>query len=99
MTTEGETQPFSTLAGILQGDTLAPFLFIMVVDYVMRVSIDTISEKGYQLHPKRGSRQPAEYLTDTDFANDIALISPSLKHVQDLLVSRTGIKRGGSLSQ
>ena len=52
MTTDGETQPFSTLAGILQGNTLAP-LFIMVVDYVMRVSIDTITEKGYQLHPKR----------------------------------------------
>ena len=53
----------------------------MFVDYVMRVSIDTISEKGYQLHSKRGSRQPAEYLIDTDSADDIALISQSLEHV------------------
>ena len=97
MTTDGETQPFSTLAGILQGDTLAPFLFIMVVDYVMRVSIDTISEKGYQLHPKRGSRQPAEYLTDTDFADDIALISQSLEHVQDLLQSLEQASNGVGL--
>ena len=58
MTTDGETQAFPTLAGILQGDTLAPFLFIMVVDYIMRVSVDTITEKGYLLHPRRGSRQP-----------------------------------------
>ena len=96
MTTDGETQPFSTLAGILQGDTLAPFLFIMVVDYVMRVSIDSISEKGYQLHPKRGSRQPAEYLTDTG-ADDIALISQSLEHVQDLLQSLEQTSNGVGL--
>ena len=44
-TSDGETEPFSTLAGILQGDTLAPFLFIIVVDYVMRMSVDTINDK------------------------------------------------------
>ena len=37
--------------------------------------------------PQGGSRQPAEYLTDTDFADDIALISQSLEHAQDLLLS------------
>ena len=42
-TTDGETPSFSILAGILQGDTLAPFLFIIVVDYVMRISVVTIS--------------------------------------------------------
>ena len=35
LTTDGETPSFPILAGILQGDTLAPFLFIIVVDYVM----------------------------------------------------------------
>ena len=33
---DGETPPFSIKAGILQGDTLAPFLFIIAVDYVLR---------------------------------------------------------------
>ena len=97
MTTDGETQAFPTLAGILQGDTLAPFLFIMVVDYIMRVSVDTITEKGYLLHPRRGSRQPAEYLTDTDFADDIALISQSLEHAQDLLQSLEQASNGVGL--
>lgn len=87
LSTDGETVSFPIKAGILQGDTLAPFLFIMVVDYVMRVSVDTISEKGCQLQPRRGSRKPAEYLTDTDFADDIALITRSLEHAQDLLQS------------
>ena len=84
LSADGETPSFPILAGILQGDTLAPFLFIIVVDYVLRISVDSISEKGYMLHPRRSSRHPAAYLTDTDFADDIALVSQSLEYAQDL---------------
>ena len=31
-----ETDDFDVNTGVLQGDTLAPFLFIIVVDYVLR---------------------------------------------------------------
>ena len=82
---DGETSPFSILAGILQGDTLAPFLFIIVVDYVLRMSVDNISSKGLEITPRRSSRYPAKHLTDTDFADDIALISESLANAQSLL--------------
>ena len=51
------------------------------------ISVDTMSENGYQLRAKGSSRYPAEFLTDTDFADDIALISQSLEHAQDLLQS------------
>ena len=87
LTPDGETEPFSILAGILQGDTLAPFLFIIVVDYILRMSVDKINNKGYELKPRRSSRHPAVYLTDTDFADDIALISQSLRNAQSLLQS------------
>ena len=40
---DGETSPFDIWAGILQGDTLAPFLFIIVIDYVLRMSVDKIN--------------------------------------------------------
>ena len=40
-----KTDIFSIPAGILQGDTLAPFLFIIVIDYVMRASIDNKNRK------------------------------------------------------
>ena len=33
---DGVTDDFPIQAGILQGDTLAPFLFIVVLDYVLR---------------------------------------------------------------
>ena len=39
------------------------------------------------LHPRRSSRHPSAYLTDTDFADDIALVSQSLEHAEDLLQS------------
>ena len=87
LTTDGETPAFSINDGILQGDTLAPFLFIIVVDYVLRMSVDTISNKGLEIKPRQSSRHPAEYHTDTDFADDIALISHSLANAQSLLQS------------
>ena len=33
ITPDGETQQFDISAGVLQGDTLAPFLFMLVLDY------------------------------------------------------------------
>ena len=33
---DGETEHFNIVAGVLQGDTLAPYLFIIILDYVMR---------------------------------------------------------------
>ena len=71
---DGETKPFDIKAGILQGDTLAPFLFIIVVDYILRSSLDTQSDKGFLLKPRKSSRHPAEYITDADFADNILLM-------------------------
>ena len=87
---DGETAPIDIKAGILQGDTLAPFLFIIVVDYILRMSLDQSKQKGIEIKPRTSSRHPAEYVTDTDFADDISLISSSLCDAQDLLSSLEG---------
>jgi len=63
----------------------------------MDISVDTISEKGFMLRPRKSSRYPVEYLTDTDFADDIALISQSLQHAQDLLQSLEQASNGVGL--
>ena len=44
-TLDGPTNEFFTTTGILQGDTLAPYLFVIVVDYLLRQSIDTLKPK------------------------------------------------------
>ena len=65
ITPDGETESFDILSGILQGDTLAPFLFIIVFDYIIRISVDTMKDtmkdNGLFYQPRRSSRPPLHY--------------------------------------
>ena len=49
------------------------------------MSVDTIKSKGYEIEPRRSTIHPAQHFTDTDFADDIPLISESLVNAQSLL--------------
>ena len=40
---------FSIFAGVLPGDTLASYLLINCLDYVLQMSIDIIKENGFTL--------------------------------------------------
>ena len=81
----GETDFFAFHAGVLQGDTLAPFVFIIALDYAMRSAIEGYEDLGFTLTERRSRRSAAVMITDTDFADDIALISNNLDKVQSLL--------------
>ena len=59
------------VAGVLQGDTLAPYLFIICLDYVLRTSIDKIRENAFELTKKRSKRYPAKTINDADYADDL----------------------------
>ncbi len=63
---DGEIEYFDIVAGVLQGDTLAPYLFIICLDYVLGTSIDKIKENGFELTKKRSRRYPAKTITDAD---------------------------------
>ena len=54
-------------------------------------------KRGYMLHSRRSLRYPAVYRKDTYFADDIALVSQSLKHAQDLLHSLEQASNGVGL--
>ena len=47
--TDGDTDYFDIVAGMLLGDTLSPYLFIICQDYVLRTTIDLIKENGFKL--------------------------------------------------
>ena len=51
-----DTEYFDIVAGVLQGDTIAPYLFIICLDYVLRTSIDKIRENSFDLTKKRSRR-------------------------------------------
>ena len=50
---DGDTDYFDIVADVLQGDTLALYLFIICLDHVLRTSIDKIKENGFKLTKKQ----------------------------------------------
>ena len=65
---------FGIVAGVLHGDTRAPYLFIICLDCVLRTSIDKIKENSFKLTKKRSKRYSEQTITDADYADDIALL-------------------------
>ena len=76
----------------IQGDTLAPYLFIIFVDYILRTSIDLIKENGFTL--KKGKKQTIPH---TNNADDIELLEniptqpESLLHNQEQAAGGIGL--------
>ena len=83
----GDTDYFDIVAGVLQGDTLASSLFIICLDYVLRTSIDLMKGSGFKLTKERNRRYPAQTITDVDYADDIALLANTLAQAETLLHS------------
>ena len=84
---DGDTEYFDIVAGVLQGDTLAPYLFIICLDYVLRTSIDKIRENGFELTKKRSRRYPAKTITNADYADDIVILANTPDQAETLLHS------------
>ena len=84
---DGDTKYFDIVAGVLQGDTLAPYLFIICLDYVLRTSINKIRENDFELTKKRSRRYPAKTITDADYTDDIALLANMPNQAETILHS------------
>ena len=76
---DGDTYFFDIVAGVLQGDTLTPYLLRIYLDYVLWVTIDLMKENGFTLKKSRSRQYPAETISDADFTND----SASGKHLSN----------------
>ena len=76
------SEEFKVSTGVLQGDVLAPFLFIIVIDYVMK---NSEKDYGFITHPRRSSRLLLQRLNDLDYADDIALFESSQERAQEQL--------------
>ena len=71
---EATSEWFELTTGVKQGCTMSGFLFLLIIDWVMR---HTVKEEGTGLRWKFTSK-----LEDLDFADDVALISSTQRHVQ-----------------
>ena len=81
MTPEGTTLEFLTNLGILQGDVLAPLIFIIVLDFILRIAI----------RPQDGIKVADINITDLDFADDIAVVTNSIAENSHLCQSISDI--------
>ena len=77
----GDTDYFNIVAGVLQGDTLAPYL----------------KENGFDLTKKRSRRYPAKIVTDADYADDLVILAntpaqaETLPHSQERAAAGIGL--------
>ena len=86
-TPDGETEPFQILTGVLKGDTLAPFLFIVALDRALRRAIKgRVEELGFSLQKHASRRVVAKMVTDLDFAYNISLLSDTIEQACTLLL-------------
>ena len=83
---DGDIDYFDIVAGVLQGDTLAPYLFIICLA-VLRMSIDKMEDNGFKLTKERSRRYPAQTITDADYADDIAILANTPAQAETLLHS------------
>ena len=84
---DGDTDYFDIVAGVLKGDTLAPYLFIICLEYVLITSIGKMKNNGFKLTKERSGRYPAQTITDADYADDIALLENTPTQAENLINS------------
>ena len=84
---DGDTDFFDIVAGVQQGDTSGPYLFIICLDSGFRTSVDKMKDNSFKLTKERSRRYSAHTITDTDYADDIALLANTPTQVETLLHS------------
>ena len=82
---DGDTDYFDIVAGVLQGDTLAPYLLNICLDYMLRTSIDKMKDDIFKLTKERSRRFPEQTIMNTDYADDTVLLANIPAQAETLL--------------
>eukprot|EP00111_Clytia_hemisphaerica_P013585 TCONS_00039929-protein len=93
---DGDTDFFNITKGVLQGDTLAPYLFVICLDYIMRKATEDNTNLGFTLKQQTSRRHPPDMITDADYADDLCITSDLLNDATVLLhrIEEASIKIG-----
>ena len=91
---DGNSGFFDFVVGVLQGYSLAPFLFKICLQYVLRIPIDLTKENSLALKMVRNWRYPEETITDANCADTQALFTNTPTPAKRLLDSLKQAARG-----
>ena len=72
----GPTEWFKPTSGVLQGDTLSPYLFIVLLDYALKKTLQ--DDVGFVVRRRNGSRHPAIHIGVLAYADVICLLPNQL---------------------
>ena len=78
---------FFDVADVLQVDTLAPYLFLIFLDYVLRMLIDLMKENGFMQKKARSRWYPMQTIMDADYMDDMVLLANTPTQAESLLHS------------
>ena len=76
----GPTKLLRTTSGVHQGDTLSPFLFIVLLDYALKKKLQ--DDVGFVFRNRNDSRHPAIHIGALAYADDICLLAESIDDVE-----------------
>ena len=76
----GPAEWFKTTSGVLQGDTLSPYLFIFLLDYALKKTLQ--DDVGFVVRKRNGRRHPAIYIGVLACTDDICLLAESIDDVE-----------------
>ena len=85
---DGMSEWFEIKSGVKQGCVMSGFLFLLVIDWIMRRTVDGL---------RTGIRwRMMETLEDLDYADDIVLLTETWRHAQQKLerLSTNGLRTG-----
>jgi hypothetical protein len=91
-TTDGPTASFSTSTGVLQGDSMAPFLFVLVMDAIIRCAFPN-DDDGFVLERRRSSKHLGKKICVLLYADDVVLLSSTAEGAQRLLTRLEELSR------
>ena len=75
----GLAEWFKTTSGVLKGDMLSPYLFIVLLDYAQKILQDNV---GFVVRKQNGSRHPAIHIGVLVYTDDICLLAESIDDVE-----------------
>ena len=76
----GPTELIKTTSGVLQSDTLSPYLFIVLLNYAQKKTLQ--HDVSFVVRRRNGSQHPAIHIGVLAYADDICLLAESIDNVE-----------------
>ena len=84
---DDNTDILDHVTGVLQGDTLVSYTFIICLDYALQTLLDQLKENGYTLTKARSRQYLAEIMRDVYNSDNLALLRNTHTKAKTLLHS------------